>query len=347
MKNWRAFCREFGYSTEVSFGRTLEERRNMSTIVANWLQWNTERLVVTGKNAGKKAMTSASSYRAYLAALQRETANMGEEWKPTPELKMILNRIEAHLGSGRKRKLPIFVAMVDKMRQIGAFDLRDDYDRQTVTILLLTIFGLMRISEVLRLKWRDVNESEIVVCDEVGRTRSEGGARRMLTLTLWDTKTAKGRAGLPEYAVVCDRRERQGRKHKDWDPVEMLNAWDARSQDLGKGKLNDRIFTITRDDYNQRLKLALTAIGIRSERYGTHSGRIGGATMLWEGGASDAEIKELGRWKSESWKIYCRQVKKKCLKLSRMLNTSKLTPGSLVGGELNLIIEVDKSGNRD
>eukprot|EP00944_MAST-04C_sp_MAST-4C-sp1_P002839 g2839.t1 len=127
----------------------------------------------------------------------------------------------------------------------------------------------------------------------------------------------------------------------------MLNNWDARSQELGKGKLNDKIFTIPRDDYNQRLKLALRTIGIRSERYGTHSGRIGGATMLWEGGASDAEIKELGRWKSDSWKIYCRQVKRKCLRLSKMLNRSKLTPGSLVGDGLDLTIEIDKSLNQN
>ena len=167
----------------------------------------------------------------------------------------------------------------------------------------------------------------------------------MLTLTLWDTKTEKGRAGLPEYAVICDRREKQGHKHKDWDPVEMLDAWNARCQELGKRKLNDKIFTITRDDYNQRLKLALRAIGIRSERYGTHSGRIGGATMLWEGGASDAEIMELGRWKSDSWKIYCRQVRTKCLRLSKLLNNSKLTQGSLVGSDIDLSIEIDMREN--
>ena len=84
------------------------------------------------------------------------------------------------------------------------------------------------------------------------------------------------------------------------------------------------------------------AIGIDSDGYGTHSGRIGGATMLWEGGASDAEIMQLGRWKSDCWKIYCHQVKSKCLKLSALVGNSELTYESLVGNGLDLTVEIEE-----
>ena len=65
--------------------------------------------------------------------------------------------------------------------------------------------------------------------------------------------------------------------------------------------------------------------------------------MLWEGGATDGEIMEMGRWKSDSWKIYCRQVKQKCLRLSEMINKSRLSVGSLVGNDINFTVEVDKT----
>ena len=61
--------------------------------------------------------------------------------------------------------------------------------------------------------------------------------------------------------------------------------------------------------------------------------------MLWEGGATDEEIKELGRWKSDSWKIYCRKIKSKCLELSRLVSNSKLDPSSLVGSHLAVVVE--------
>jgi hypothetical protein len=101
-----------------------------------------------------------------------------------------------------------------------------------------------------------------------------------------------------------------------------------------------KVFDLDREDYSSYLKRALSSIGIPSESYDTHSGRIGGATMLWEGGASDAEIMEYGRWKSDSWKVYCRQVKSKCIKLSRLLSSSNLMEGSLIGENINPVLEI-------
>ena len=50
---------------------------------------------------------------------------------------------------------------------------------------------------------------------------------------------------------------------------------------------------LTRDTYSARLKEGLVKIGVKARRYDSHSGRIGGATMLWEAGYSDAQIMEL------------------------------------------------------
>ena len=237
--------------------------------------------------------------------------------------------------------MPIFITMVDEMRRLRVLIIQLDKDLQTLTILLLTIHGLLRIMEVLNLSWKDVKEEFIWSED----SQYIGSRREIITLTLWDTKTSGSKEGLPEYVVVCDRRGNQPDKYgNEWDPVRMLKAWRARCERKDGTAGEKRVFTLSKDEYSQRLKQALRDIGVDDTKYGTHSGRIGGATMLWEAGASDSEIMELGRWKSDCWKIYCRQVKSKCLKLSAMVNNSRLTRGALVGQDLDLSIEIDRDG---
>ena len=97
---------------------------------------------------------------------------------------------------------------------------------QTLTILLLTIFGLLRIMEVLNLRWKDVAE-EIIWSED---SQYKGSRREIITLMLWDMKTSGSKEGLPEYVVVCDRRRKQpGEYGNEWDQVMMLKAWKSRN----------------------------------------------------------------------------------------------------------------------
>ena len=112
----------------------------MTARIADWLQWNTERKVIRGANAGKLAMTSADSFNAYLAALIRATKEAREEWNPTIALEEMMQRIKKQFGSGKKRKLPIFMTMVDEMERSRAIEVRDRDGLQTATILMFTIF---------------------------------------------------------------------------------------------------------------------------------------------------------------------------------------------------------------
>ena len=197
-----------------------------------------------------------------------------------------------------KRKMPIFVTMISEMRRLQVFDLRYEPDLQTVMILLLTVFGLLRISEALKLNWVDVKEDRMLIRG----TSNTSAWREMVTLTLWKTKTTTGENCLRICSVVCDRRDPGGINEACWDSVAMLKHWRERRTSADESRRAKRVFTITRDDYNKNLKRALREIGIESEKYGTHSGRIGGATMLWEAGATDGEIMEMGRWRSDCWK---------------------------------------------
>ena len=63
---------------------------------------------------------------------------------------------------------------------------------------------------------------------------------------------------------------------------------------------------ITRSDICQAIKAAAVANGDKAASYSSHSGRIGGATLLLQAGASVATIKLAGRWKGDTWSIYSR-----------------------------------------
>ena len=65
---------------------------------------------------------------------------------------------------------------------------------------------------------------------------------------------------------------------------------------------------VTRSDVCQAIKAAAVANGDKAASYSSHSGRIGGATLLLQAGASVNTIKLTGRWKGDTWSIYSRMT---------------------------------------
>ena len=65
-----------------------------------------------------------------------------------------------------------------------------------------------------------------------------------------------------------------------------------------------RAVTITK--FNIELQRSLAFCGLDSGRYKSHSFRIGAASYAAEQGLSDAQIRSLGRWKSDAFKLYIR-----------------------------------------
>ena len=63
---------------------------------------------------------------------------------------------------------------------------------------------------------------------------------------------------------------------------------------------------LSRHEFVKSLKCVLTVAGIPSDRFNSHSFRIGAATSCAEKGATDVQIRKLGRWKSDAFKRYIR-----------------------------------------
>ena len=58
----------------------------------------------------------------------------------------------------------------------------------------------------------------------------------------------------------------------------------------------------------QAIKAAAVANGDKAASYSSHAGKIGGATLLLQAGASVSTIKLAGRWKGDTWSIYSRMT---------------------------------------
>ena len=79
----------------------------------------------------------------------------------------------------------------------------------------------------------------------------------------------------------------------------------------------------TKYKFNQMLKKCCQAAGLPS--YSSHCFRIGGANLAAELGRSDAEIRMLGRWKSNAINLYLRQPKP--ILINDFSNTSRSANG--------------------
>jgi hypothetical protein len=65
-----------------------------------------------------------------------------------------------------------------------------------------------------------------------------------------------------------------------------------------------RLQTLTHSSFVGRFKTELSHIDMDSSRYAGHSFRQGGATFAFQCGASPAQIKEQGDWKSSAYLLY-------------------------------------------
>jgi len=76
----------------------------------------------------------------------------------------------------------------------------------------------------------------------------------------------------------------------------------------GKGYffMHPNLSPISRSQFVASLNAALSFIGLRPSVYKGHSFRIGAATLAYQLGKSDTQIRALGRWKSNAFLKYLR-----------------------------------------
>ena len=90
-------------------------------------------------------------------------------------------------------------------------------------------------------------------------------------------------------------------------PVKALRAFVAvRGQGHGPLFVFQNGDPVTCHFFNDQLNILITMSGLQQGKYSSHSLRIGGATTAIMYGASEAQLKVMGRWKSNAFRKYIR-----------------------------------------
>ncbi|KAL7278212.1 hypothetical protein ACG7TL_008187 [Trametes sanguinea] len=84
--------------------------------------------------------------------------------------------------------------------------------------------------------------------------------------------------------------------------------------------LDDIAAPLTRPQFITQLKAHLTSLGLDSSNYSGHSFRRGAATSAAAVGYADHEIQQLGRWRSDAYKLYIDIPRDRILHLSSRLH---------------------------
>lgn len=90
-------------------------------------------------------------------------------------------------------------------------------------------------------------------------------------------------------------------------PVDLLSKYLAlRGSRPGAIFISVDGLVVSRSNFSQRLSMAIQLCGLAPSRYKGHSFRIGAASHAADRSLSDAQIRALGRWKSNAFQRYIR-----------------------------------------
>ena len=73
---------------------------------------------------------------------------------------------------------------------------------------------------------------------------------------------------------------------------------------------------LTQTAFVDRLRKALSSVGMDPSKYAGHSFRAGAATTAAKLGISDSTIKMLGRWQSSAYQLYIKTPREQLAKVS-------------------------------
>ena len=182
------------------------------------------------------------------------------------------NRLD---GRSAKQKRPLDENVVNEVvkylreprkKNWGRKESPDDINKRSKVdeaLILLMQYCALRRSEVVELEWDDYMEE----VDGSG------------LLTIRKSKTDQTSEG---YIVYVNKR--------------TAKALASIKSDTSYGKM----FNMTPETINNRIKAAVEAAGYNPADYGGHSGRVGFAVMLTQKQAPTSEVMRMGRWRSHA-----------------------------------------------
>lgn len=153
-------------------------------------------------------------------------------------------------------------------------------------------YGLLKIGEYCVNKRNGANNH----CLQRDNVRRLGDGSYLLTIT----SSKSGVAGQDAFVAI---KPRQGDR---FCPSLLISKYlESRGSDPGPLYMIKKV-PLSRETLTTELSTAARATGLDAARIKPHSLRIGGATLALQLGLSDAQVRALGRWRSDAFLRYLR-----------------------------------------
>ena len=279
-RQWAQFCMITGAPTtpEGLSPRDFEE------VVLNYL---------VSELAGQRCSPGTVASRLYGVRYGLLTLGEGDILLRFPRVRMALRTLK-RLKRKQGAKLPVTPEMLHwlatnlRLGQRGSEP--DSQDVRVWTVVVLSFFYLLRISEALNLVFGDLQPRRD------GAYVKDWGQVSATTVLISGSKT-------DQYNLGCLRT--QFRVGGVICPVGAVKVWastcgtEPSSSIAGSGRGR-----VTRELVQHWLRAAATASGVPPSRIGTHSLRVGGATAMHRAGWELPRIQRFGRWSSGAFHGY-------------------------------------------
>ena len=200
------------------------------------------------------------------------------------------------IGSRLDSRLPITLSVFNRIIESSAKLAISRYQRcQFQAMCLTAFFAFLRVGEITYNSCKDAG----VPLQVNHLTKLVDSSKRVVALKL-TFRNFKHSYNQRPFSIILQR-------HTSCCPVRfLLDYLSLRGNRPGPLFLNSDNTPVSRTFFAELLSLSLKACGLDSTRYKGHSFRIGAASFAAERGMSDAQIRALGRWRSNAFLKYIR-----------------------------------------
>ena len=240
---------------------------------------------------------ASSTVNTYVSALgyYHRLAGVQDPTKTFYIIEMLkgYGKISPKLDSRLPITLPILVRIIQAS---NSFCVSHYQSSMFKAMCSLAFFAFLRIGEITVSNREGVNNN-LLQLGQVSRRCCESGNELSLVITFTNYKHNYNQN---PFSIVL-------RRQLHACPVQsLLDYFSVRGIANGPLFINPDGSPVLRSEFSKMLCSILQLCHLDPKRYKGHSFRIGAATYPAEQGISDAQIRQMGRWKSDAFKKYIR-----------------------------------------
>ena len=260
-----------------------------------------------------------STIKVYLSSVRHLHVTHGKHTQfsaqLTPRLQQVLKGVKKSQASTKKSpsRRPITLSIMSGIKKFLLSQPSCHNNTMIWAACCLAFFGFLRSSEFTVPAQDSYDESMHLSPQDF--TLDCRSSTQMIQVRIKQSKTDPFRQGVDIYL---------GRTDTDICPVRaLLPYFVIRGNRPGPFFVEENGGMLTRAQFSAKVRSILAALRLDEGNYNTHSFRIGAATTAMTAGIPVAQIKIMGRWRSDAYQHYIRTPPGDLAKLSKTLVSPK------------------------